>query len=168
MAQKYDFLKCDFEYIFKFKKGKEKFDKLWQMKASARESLNDWLLVTDISPQISEICANACSELIENCIKYTQAETTAVVAIHATNAVITVETINPTEQGHKALLKDSIDALNAASDPKQIFVEKLLHPVDKKSHLGLIKIVMETKGTLELVQEQNDAVVHVKLHMNTA
>ena len=100
MIQKYDFLTCDFEYIFKFKKGEEKFDKLWQMKASARESLKDWLLVTDISPQISEICANACSELIENCIKYTQDETTAVVAIHATNTVITVETINPTKQNH--------------------------------------------------------------------
>ena len=168
MIQKYDFLTCDFEYIFKFKKGEEKFDKLWQMKASARESLKDWLLVTDISPQISEICANACSELIENCIKYTQDETTAVVAIHATNTVITVETINPTKQNHKALLKDSIDTLTAVSDPKQLFVEKLLYPIDKKSHLGLIKIVMETKGTLELVQEQNDDVVHVKLHMNAA
>ena len=55
-------LRYNFAYTFQFYKIEERFGKLWQMKTSARESLKDWLLASDISPQISGKCANACSE----------------------------------------------------------------------------------------------------------
>ncbi len=156
---------CDFRYVFKFRNRANHFEKLWQMKISARESLDDWLLVSDIIPHTAETCANACSELIENCIKYGQEDAVAVVAIHVTDREIVIETINTTAPDNLAELADAIQALAAAADPKQVFIEKLMHPVAGKSHLGLSKIVMETKGALSLVPHEESGVVHVKLRL---
>ncbi len=146
-------LEIDFEYTFKFKKNKEKFDMLWGMKANARQSLKDWLTIsTDIGPKTSEVCANACSELIENCIKYSENDSTIVVSIKAKGKSVTVETINRAEKEDKETLAEAVRKLNAASDPKQLFAEKLLNPVEGKSELGLIKIITETKGVIVFIK----------------
>ena len=163
-----DEARYDFRYVFKFRKRKDYFEKLWNMKISARESLEDWLLLSIASPQMAEICANACSELIENCVKYGREESVAVVAIHVTNTTIVIETVNSTEREHAAELRRSLEALDATGDPKQLFVQKLLNPVQGKSHLGLIKMVMETKGALRIMPHAEDDVVHVVLRMNAA
>ena len=156
----------DFRYVFKFRNRKDHFEKLWNMKISARESLDDWLLVSDVPPHLAEICANACSEMIENCIKYSGDDSMTVVAIHVTNTTIMIETVNTTNPEHAAELRKSLDMLEAADDPKQVFVQKLLNPVQGKSRLGLIKIVMETKGTLRVIPHAEDDIAHVKLCMN--
>ena len=163
-----DGARYDFRYVFKFRNSKDHFEKLWNMKISARESLEDWLLVSAVSPHIAEICANACSEMIENCIKYGHENSMAVVAIHVTNTTIVIETVNSTEREHAAELRRSLEALDATGDPKQLFVQKLLNPVQGKSHLGLIKMVMETKGALRIMPHAEDDVVHVVLRMNAA
>ena len=156
----------DFEYTFQFQKTEEHFDQLWQMKSSARESLKDWLLASSVTPKIAETCANACSELIENCVKYGREESVAAVAIHVTNTMIEIETVNATEPEHAAELRQSLDELNAADDLKKLFVQKLLHPMQGKSHLGLIKIVMETKGALRMMPHAANDIAHVALRMN--
>ncbi len=158
-------LENDFEYSFKFMKAKGNFNKLWQMKSIARQSLKEWLMVADMSPKMSEICANACSELIENCIKYSKNSSIAAVSIKAKDENVVVETINTAEKVQKDTIIESIDKLNAASDPKYLFAESLLNPVEGKSQLGLMKILMETKGIIELIQEPDEEVVHVKLIM---
>ena len=161
-----DEARYDFRYVFKFRKRKDYFEKLWNMKISARESLEDWLLLSIASPQMAEICANACSELIENCVKYGREESVAAVAIHVTNTMIEIETVNATEPEHAAELRQSLDELNAADDLKKLFVQKLLHPMQGKSHLGLIKIVMETKGALRMMPHPENDIAHVALRMN--
>jgi len=163
--QNHDFFKKDFEYMFHFYKADDHFDQLWQMKSSARESLKDWLVASSVLPKIAETCANACSELIENCIKYTQANTRAGVAIHVDKTDITVETCNIAEVADCANLRSSIAALQHAVDVKQLFVEKLMDTVAGSSHLGLVKIALETKGRLELLKESSDQAVHVRLYM---
>lgn len=156
---------CDFRYVFKFRNRADHFEKLWQMKISARESLDDWLLVSDITPHTAEVCANACSELIENCIKYSLENAISVVAIHVTDRDIVIETINSTKPDHLSELADAVKMLDIADDPKQVFIQKLMNPVAGKSHLGLSKIVVETKGSLSLVPHEEAGVVHVKLKM---
>ncbi len=158
-------LENDFEYAFKFRKTEKRFNRLWGMKSSARESLKDWLIASDINPKVSEVCANACSELIENCVKFSKNDSTAVVSINVSDRSITVETINKAEKEHRETVSREIEALNAASDPRQVFAEKLLNPAEGKSQLGIIKISMETKGKLELVQEPDEEIVRMKLEM---
>jgi hypothetical protein len=152
-------------YNFRFRKTEEHFNELWEMKSSFREHLQDWLTAADVHPHISEICANACSELLENCIKYTQNHTIATVGIYITGHSILVETINKAEQEHKKTLSDFLNKLQTTSDPKQLFIDCLMHPVDGKSQLGLIKVAIETKGILELVEEEDQEIVHVKLYV---
>ncbi len=158
----------DFVYNFKFKKIDARFDQLWAMKASARESLKRWLVVSGIPPRTAEICANACSELTENSIKYTPNGSIATVSIHVRDDEIIVETINPAEQEHIEALNQSLEALHTASDPREVFVDKLMHPIEGKSQLGLIKIVVETEGALELVKCDDDHTIHMELKIKAA
>ncbi|MCP4353674.1 MAG: hypothetical protein GY795_50145 [Desulfobacterales bacterium] len=158
-------LEYDFEYAFKFVKKTERFDRLWDMKSIARQSLKDWLTATDISHENAEICANACSELIENCIKYSSEDSNAVVYIKVSDRSISVETINTSEEEHKNIIAEGINKLNSVSDPKKLFAERLMNPVTGKSQLGLIKILMETKGVLELVREPNRGIIRLRLEM---
>ncbi len=163
--QDHDFFKKDFEYMFQFYKIEARFDQLWQMKSSARESLKDWLLASSVPPKIAETCANACSELIENCIKYTRENTRSGVAIHVDKTDIIVETCNIAKVEDCSNLRNSISALQVTEDIKQLFVERLLQQTDGSGHLGLIKIALETKGRLELLKESADHAVHVRLCM---
>ena len=160
----------DFEYTFQFQKTEEHFDQLWQMKSSARESLKDWLLASSVTPKIAETCANACSELIENCIKYAQNYTRAGVLIHvnqpdaAEKADIIIETFNRSDPSHHACLSESIAAINQTGDLKMLFVQKLLNPSYGQSHLGLVKLMLETKGRMEFLPAENH-IAHVRLRM---
>ncbi len=153
------------EYSFRFRKTEEHFNELWTMKSSFREHVQDWFTVAEVHPRISEICANACSELFGNCIKYTRSRTIATVRIYVTDRSILVETINEAEQEERDTLRELLDTLHATPDPKSLGIDDLIHPVKGKSQAGLTKIVMETKGTLELMEEEDQEVVHVKLHM---
>ncbi len=166
--KKDELLTWDFVYSFRFKKIDEQFDQLWTMKASARESLKDWLVISDIPPRTAEICANACSELIENSIKYTPNGSIAAVSIHVRDNEIIVETINPAEQEHIEELNQSLEALHTAPDSREVFVDKLMHPIEGKSQLGLIKIVVETEGALELVKCDDDHTIHMELKIKAA
>ncbi len=164
-TQDHDFFKKDFEYMFQFYKSAHHFEQLWQMKSSARESLKDWLLASNVAPKIAETCANACSELIENCIKYTHENTRAGVAIHVDKTDITVETCNIADPKDCNSLTDSIAVLQTTSDIKQLFIEKLMGQPGESGHLGLVKIALETKGRLDLLKESANQAVHVRLYM---
>jgi hypothetical protein len=164
--EKEQLVDCDFFYKFKFTKLLERFEQLWTMKASARESFNDWLIVSNILARKAEVWANACSELIENSIKYTPNGSSATVTICVQGNEISVETINSAKKENIEALRESLATLEAASDPRQVFAERLMNPVRGKSQLGLIKIIMETKGTLELTQAEAEEVVQLKLRIH--
>lgn len=157
--------KDSFSYAFTFKKVDAEFDRLWQMKSSARESLKDWLLVSGVSPKHSEICANACSELIENCIKYCREGSIANVTIRVENAIITVETFNRATSQHHQKLTGMLTQIRSSANLEQLFVETLILSTSDKSQVGLIKIAMETKGSLTLVSPQHDEILHLVLKM---
>ncbi len=165
-GEKIEFHEWDFAYGFKFRRVEERFDKLWEMKVSARESLEDWLLVSDIPPRSAEICANACSELIENSIKYARNDSVANVLIRVLKHLITIETCNIAEKTHRDMLQHSLAELKRAPDLKRLFVEKLLNPLEGKSQLGLIKIVMETRGVLEYLPSEDEEMIRIRLSMN--
>ena len=156
---------CEFYYSFQFRKYDTLFDRLWQMKSSVRESLQDWLLASAVSHESAENCANACSEMVENCIKYASNDSQAGVSICVKDTSILVETSNHAEAMHRQELQESIVALNEALDLSQLFVQKLMNPEEGVSQLGLIKIMMETKGRLELLPGQEPDIAHVRLSM---
>lgn len=165
-GEKIELPEWDFAYSFKFRRIEERFDKLWEMKVSARESLEDWLMVSDIPPRTAEVCANACSELIENSIKYARNDSVATVLIRVIENSITVETSNAAEKAHRDALHQALAELKTAPAPKQLFVKKLLNPLEGKSQLGLIKIVMETRGILECLPSENEEMIRIRLRMN--
>lgn len=149
-------------YCLNFRRDEERFNELWGMKTHVRESVKDWLVASNVRSRISEVCANACSELLENCIKYTRNGSVAAVSVHLTEQTIIVETINSAYDEHIKVLRKSLDMLYATSELKRLFVENLLNP---DSHLGLIRVMLETKGTLELMKEKEQEIVHLKLHV---
>ncbi|MCP4353672.1 MAG: hypothetical protein GY795_50135 [Desulfobacterales bacterium] len=158
-------LKCDFEYAFRFVKTEENFNELWGMKSSTRESMKDWLIASTVKPEKADICANACSELVENCIKFSKNGSTSVISIKIKDRSIIVETFNESEKEHKNDIAGAFKELNQASDPRQLFAERLLSPPQQgKGRLGLIKIALETRGKIGLENEPEN-VVHVKLEM---
>ena len=152
-------------YRVSFRKTEERFDELWGLKARVRESVHDWLAASNVRLSISEVCANACSELLENCIKFTRNKSVAAISVSLTEQIIVVETINSTHGLHVEVLRQSLDALRAASDPQQLFINALLNSVEGQSRLGLIKIILETRGTLELVPQEEQEIVHLKLRV---
>ncbi|MCP4399212.1 MAG: hypothetical protein GY801_18160 [bacterium] len=156
------------EYSFRFRKTEEHFNELWAMKFSFREHVQDWFTAAEVHPRISEIWANACSELFGNCIKHTRSHTIATVKISLTDRSILVETINEAEQEERDTLRERLDTLHATPDPKHLVIDSLMHPVKGKRQAGLTKIAMDTKGTLELMEDEDREVVHVKLHMHNS
>ncbi len=152
-------------YRISFRKTEERFDELWGMKTHVRESVHDWLAASHVRLRISEVCANACSELLENCIKYTRNGSVVVVSVYLSEQTIVVETINSATGVHVEMLRESLDTLRAASEPQQLFINTLRNPDEGQSRLGLIRIILETSGTLELVPQEEPEIVHLKLRV---
>lgn len=153
------------DYRLHFRKLEKRFDELWGMKAHVRESVHDWLTASNVSSRISEVCANACSELLENCIKYASNGSVITVVVSLAEQTIVVETMNSAHNEHRASLRQALNALQASSEPKQLFVHNLLYPVGGESHIGLIRLILETRGTLELVPEEDQELVHLQLRV---
>jgi hypothetical protein len=157
-------LENDFEYFFKFKKTDTNFEDLWRMKSTARESLREWLLAIHTSPHLSEVISNSASELIENCIKYSHEETLSFVLIRVDGRIVTIETVNQSEPEELASVREFIRAIHLGEKtPAEMYVEKISESLQSgKSQLGLLRILMETEGTLELVEDaEQEKEVHL-------
>jgi hypothetical protein len=158
----------DFEYFFRFKKGQTNFDELWRMKSSARESLREWLMAVHTEPQNAEIIANASSELIENCIKYSLVDAFSFVYIHVEDRVINIETVNKTSEEQREKIKAFLEYINKREKKAaELYIEKISESlISGNSQLGLLKILMETNGSIELLENntEND-IVHLKVRM---
>ncbi len=159
----------EFEYFFRFKKESDNFEELWRMKSTAREALNEWLIGIHISVSVSEIIANAASELIENCIKYSIIGASSFVLIHVFKKVITIETVNIAEADQKESVVNFIDYINNSNKPtSEIYLEKITESItSNKSQLGLLKIKMETDGEVSICKtiQDKENVVHLCVEM---
>ena len=159
---------CDFRYTFRFKKTGNNHTELWGMKSSTRESLKDWLIASRIAPEISEACANACSELMTNCIAYMPENSAAVMSITVNGSSIIVETANRADTSRRESVAESIKKLHGNQSAREIFAEKLLNPAtDGRCHLGFAKIALETRGHIEFVGKPDANIVHVRVTMET-
>ncbi len=158
----------EFEYFFKFKKLSPNFDKLWKMKSLARESLKGWLVASEVNPSIAEDTANACSELIENCIKFSKEQEEAQVLITINKPVITIETINKSEASQKQKFIGFINEIsNSSQQITEIYLERVKKSVlSGESQLGIVKIIMETKGDVKVLDHKDDDAVHLAVTIN--
>lgn len=158
----------DFEYFFKFVKLEDNFNDLWRMKAIARESLKEWLVSAHINVGVAENCANACSELIENCIKFTIIDKSSFILIDIVGEDIKIETVNWTEHEKKLELIEFIEGISKPdTDIQELYVERVRESIlSEKSQLGLIKILMETKGKIQILRKEDDECVHLLLQIN--
>lgn len=162
----------DFEYFFKFIKNDSNFNELWRMKSLARETLKEWLIATHLDVETAENCANACSELIENCIKFSLVDEYSYVLILVDNDKITVETINKSEEEKIKILQKNFDCLlnKDIDDITDMYITKLTENTtenSEKSQLGIIKIKLETNADFQLVKRDEKNIVHIKLTMDT-
>ncbi len=157
----------EFEYFFRFTKLADNFEKLWRMKSLARESLREWLVANDVEQTISENTANACSELIENSIKYGLQDEESLVLIGIKKPLITIETLNKSTVEQKNLLGDFINEVTHSEKKiAELYLEKVQKAIlSNESQLGLVKIMMETEGTVELVAHDEENIAHVKIEI---
>ena len=162
-------LECeDFEYYFRFKRSNKNFNELWRMKSSARESLKEWLYAIQIDPEKADVIANACSELIENTIKYSLEKTFSYVSIRVEDKDIYIDTVNKSEPKPRENLKALIKRLeNKKTSLEDLYIQKLTESVKRKnSELGLIKLLLETLGKLECIEEDTENTIHIKVYIN--
>ena len=59
-----------FTYRYAFIKSENNFKDLWRLKTTTREALRAWLMAGKASGERGDAIAGACSELMENSIKY--------------------------------------------------------------------------------------------------
>ncbi len=154
----------DFEYGFRFNKTESNFKDLWLMISCARESLKDWLISMGVKPEKADDCANACSELVENAIKFSAVGSDSVISLCVNKPKIIVETLNRTQKENVENASQIIRALNDTTDIRQLMAERLLSS-DEKSQLGLMKSSLDTEGKIELIDESEPDIVHLKLTM---
>jgi hypothetical protein len=157
----------EFAYSFKFRKTDTNFNDLWAMKSSARESLRDWMIAWTCGPKTAENCANACSELIENCIKFSLVDTVSTVSIRIRERSIEVETRNRSDRDNLCMVTGMIEKLGEIDDLRSYFARTLLSPNRGKSQLGILKIVMETRGTLQIVPAKDPDLVQIRLEIDS-
>lgn len=160
----------DFEYFFKFLKSHNNFEELWRIKSLARETIKEWLIATRISIKTAENCANACSELIENGIKYSKYDTETFVSINIQNNKVSVKTINnTTNEKQKKEVMEYIDYLNENYNKlNDLYINRLKeHYQSGHNKLGLIKILMETKGRINYIKQKDDdnKIIRIALNM---
>jgi len=155
----------DFSYFFQFKKLDDNFDKLWRMKSSARDTLKEWLLTIPYDAETSSTIANACSELIENCIKYSSNNTSSLVEIFVYKEYIFIETSNYSDKAQIQEFKRCLQGIheNKGNLPR-LYIKKLENSqYSGFSQLGLIKILMETHGEFKLLNEHKKNLLHTQL-----
>jgi len=144
--------RSDFQYFYKFRKTDSNFQDLWRMKSAARESLREWLLSIRTEPAMAEVISNASSELVENCIKYSKIGTYSFVLISVVNRDVRVETINSAETEQREKVRSFIRDINSGRKGlTELYIERLTESASSgKSQLGFIKLLMETKGRIEI------------------
>lgn len=157
--------KRDFEYYFRFKKEKDNFDDLWRMKSTAREALKEWLVAIHSDLKQAEDIANGCSELIENTIKYSAVSTNAFVVIKSYDGKVVVETVNKSEPDQYRTVRDFIEYINKGDKKlEELYIERITMSITTGgSQLGILKVMMETHGSFELIDQEEENVVHLKL-----
>jgi len=156
----------DFEYFFRFKKTENNFEDLWRMKTTAREALREWLFSMHKTPQMVEVIANSSSELIENCIKYSDQGSFSFVLMRVHGDEVTIETANKAEPELKQNVVRFVEYITAKqNNPTEIYIKKITESLATgKSQLGLLKILMETEGAMEVVQDKGEEnIVHLKV-----
>lgn len=152
-------VQADFEYFIKFKKeiDEKNFDELWQMKLLVRESVREWLIASNIRLNIAENSANACSELVENAIKYSKPDSLIFVSINIIDKKIHIEIFNETLQENKIRLIKTLDRINNyENDLSELYMKRMEESFETDdSQLGLIQIKMETQAQMKLMDSDN-------------
>ena len=155
-------------FQYNFIKNQKNFNNLWKMKSNTRECIKEWLSSTNINNIIVETSSNACSELIENCIKYSIDNKLCRLQISIINNSIIIETINSAEVVNKTKILETLNLIdNNKNNLTKIYIDKLrLSAKYEKSELGFIKIMMETNGKIVVQNKDNNEEVHLILEIS--
>ncbi len=158
----------DYEYFTKFTKLSDNFNQLWRLKSITRDNLRDWLMNNNVDPVLSENVTNACSELIENSIKFSKENEEIFVLVNISGRKIIVETFNMTGKAQKTKMLSYIEKLNKdTTDISELYVKSIQESVRRGvSRLGILKILLETGGKLELLDKDKPGFIHIKLTIN--
>lgn len=157
--------KNDYTTFFKFIKLTDNFEELWKLKTTARQVLRDWLRSMSFERDISELVSNASCELMENIIKFSKADESAFIVVEVFDqSSISIDTYNKSELFFREKLISFLDGLH--KEQKQIedlYLDRLREAVfSTESRLGIIKILLETGGRVELVDEEDEEMVHIR------
>ena len=157
----------DLEYFFTFIKTSDNISILWEMKSEIRQAIREWLMSMISDSVTSDICSSACSELFENCIKFCSENDKSTILINVSDDSIIMETFNKTEEKQRLNFFKYFDSVTEGSkDIIELYIENLRQSVFMDSaKLGLIKILMETKGKLYLLDRPEKNLVHIKLEI---
>ncbi len=158
----------DAEFFLRFQKLADNFDELWEKKSIARQSIYEWLIKQHIESDISKNIIHACSELIENCIKYSQENEEFFLLLKILDKGLLIESLNISTHNQKQKLIDYLRQLSQESVSLPVLysnrIKESVHI--EASQLGIISIMIETGSQFELVDEEKENVVHVRLTIN--
>ena len=136
------------------------------MKSIARESLKEWLIISNVETKLADKCANASGELIENCIKYSKTNSQSQAIIRVDGNTIDLETSNYASQNDLNELSQIIDEIHNTTNIKELFAHHLLNSDTNQSQLGLIKIILETKGNISINNKVDKDIIHIIVRIN--
>ncbi len=154
-------------YLLSFKKVKDNFNQLWQMKNSIRESLRCWLLTIQNTGIDINIIGNCFDEILENCIKYSLEGYKILVRINTHEKYIYINSFNVSSEKNIAYLDDLLQEIDS-SDNEDLYIRNLTNLLEnKRNPLGLLRIINETGGNISLLnRKQGNNVMHLRIKIN--
>lgn len=137
-----------------------------------------WTFVQNMLAEVldkkqAELIALSVSELIENSVKYAEKRyielniIRIMIEMHNGRNIVVLEVQNFSDPKHIEVLQKEIDRLTS-DDPDKLFKEKLMEAATRKdggSQLGLIRILREAKGRMEMISDRNKVAMRVEFDM---
>lgn len=153
----------DFNISYNFLKNNDDFEYLWRMKSIARTSLSEWLFSFKLDDNMVRVSADATSELIENCIKYSLDSTLVYVSVSVSLNEVKIATRNHAESHDIETIFQFVEKINSQRENlNELYIASIIESVSKeKSQLGLIKIMLESDGFIEV--NEKDTVLSVEV-----
>lgn len=151
-----------------------KFNPSWELISPLWELVNDFLGEIITERKNAEIIAMAINELLENAVKYhdnkvTKEKRGVIFNLHIDKSKkeITCFVSNPANKNNSKELQKEIENIQNQGDLREAYIENLKRAgerTDGKSQLGLIRILYEARGMMDI--NHNDGMIKVTTKFN--
>lgn len=152
----------DFKYQYKYKITEDQKSQLWKIKSDARLMILEKTRELFSEHSNLEAISNAFCELFENSIKYSKESSEAEIGIEITDNDITIYSQNISD--NKDILEEFIAEIEISEkNYEEQYLEKLKTINISNGQLGILRVLMETKGVIAFVKNTSKDLVYLTL-----